>query len=578
MSINATRQKQVAVTHPNFMNGASYDVNNPLTRLRITASSCFFGEPQYYVSAEPTKKSKGKSSAFNLPAHWDYLLGVLDGFDSREWSGKTPAAIMEQAIDNALAFDAEKTLIEAVRLRNEENMRSTPQVIMVRAAHHPKVRGTGLIAKYAAQIILRADEPCTQLAYCLSKFGRAKIPNALKSAWRTILMTFTEYELSKYRMDNREVKLVDVVRLTHATSTAIDKLCRNELSNEDQTWEAIISKEGSTSEAWEKSVKVMGHMALLRNLRNLAENKVKPSIYLDRLLAGAEKGRQLPFRYYSAYKALASAGVDNAKVIETVEKCLMASLGNLPSFSGRVMSLCDNSGSAQRATTSSLGSVAVNEIANLSAILTAMRSDEGHVGVFGDNLETFSVRKNQSVFDNLDKAKRISEHIGQSTENGIWLFFDKAIKEKEHWDMIFIYSDMQAGHGGLYGTSESSYKDYKWHGSRNIDVAKLIKTYREKVNKNVLIFMVQVAGYNDSLIPEFYRKSYILGGWGDGILRFAADMDALENGTVQKSVHSQEPRKLVRQPKGQRIKEKPQARTTPRAPRPIKKVKTKTKN
>lgn len=36
--------------------------------------------------------------------------------------------------------------------------------------------------------------------------------------------------------------------------------------------------------------------------------------------------------------------------------------------------------------------------------------------------------------------------------------------------------------------------------------------------------MVQVAGYQDTIIPEFYDKTYILGGWGDGLLRFAASM------------------------------------------------------
>lgn len=139
-------------------------------------------------------------------------------------------------------------------------------------------------------------------------------------------------------------------------------------------------------------------------------------------------------------------------------------------------------------------------------------------------LEVVPIRKRESVFSQTEKAHEIGKKIGHSTENGVWLFFDKAIKQSEHWDNIFIYSDMQAGHGGLYGVNQREYNDYRWQNTRNIDVAKLIKDYRKKVNPDVNVFLVQVAGYKDTLAPEFYNKTYILGGWGDGLLRFAKEI------------------------------------------------------
>jgi len=39
--------------------------------------------------------------------------------------------------------------------------------------------------------------------------------------------------------------------------------------------------------------------------------------------------------------------------------------------------------------------------------------------------------------------------------------------------------------------------------------------------------LVQVAGSLDTIMLEFYNKTYILGGWNDGILRFAAEMAGL---------------------------------------------------
>jgi hypothetical protein len=61
-----------------------------------------------------------------------------------------------------------------------------------------------------------------------------------------------------------------------------------------------------------------------------------------------------------------------------------------------------------------------------------------------------------------------------------------------------------------------------------IDVAKLIKDYRNKVNPRVNVFLVQIAGQQDSLVPEFYERTYILGGWGTGLLHFADAMGKMQ--------------------------------------------------
>lgn len=543
MKINETKTKdstyskeQIKNGHLNHMHGVSYDIKNPITQLRTIASSCFFGEPQYYHSDKVMNdKIRSGKNETSLPENQaKYLDNMLTSTVSiPSYRNYSASRIMEMAIDEALDFDPENTLQEAVRLRNEDNFRTTPQVIMVRAAHHDKVRGTSLIKTYAPQILKRTDEAAVQLAYQMQVYGNP-IPNSLKKAWKAFLETKTEYDLAKYRMESHLYKTVDVVNLTHAYTPAISKLVKGQLKlSTDDTWEALISKEGSSKSTWEKAIGLMGHMALLRNLRNLNEHKVDPSLYVQKLIDSAPDGKQLPFRYFSAYQSLKDTNV-SGQVLDAIEKCLELSIGQLPQFKGRVMSLCDNSGSAQGTTTSSLGTIRVADIANITAILTGKASEDGYVGVFGDRLETRPVRKNSSVFDQVEQINKIGSGIGGGTENGIWLFFDNAIKTQEHWDSIFVYSDMQAGHGGLFGLNESNYKDYLWQDSRHIDVAKLIKTYREKVNPDVNVYLVQVAGYKDTLVPEFYDKTYILGGWGDGILRFAHEMSKEPENQLEK--------------------------------------------
>lgn len=494
-----------ATRHENHMGGGAWNVGDPIKALRIQATSCFFGEPRYY-----NEDKRPRTEA--------------------------PAVAMERAIDSALDHDPVATLALAGELRGEWNIRTTPQVILVRAAHHAKVRGTGILALYAKDVLRRADEPSVCLAYHTWRYPGKMLPNSLKKALARFLETQSEYNLAKYRMESRGSKTVDVVNLTHPRSTpALAALVKGTLRNE-ATWEAIRSGGGS----WEDALDAMGHTALLRNLRNLIQKGDKALIPVmnAKLVAGAEKGKQLPFRYYSAYRAVKDCAPPST--LDAVEKSLGLSLGNVPHFAGRTMSLCDNSGSACKTTTSSMGEMKVSDIANLTGVITGMVSDEGYLGVFGDSLVVAPVRKMSSVFDQLRGAEEAGARVGQSTENGIWLFWDKAIREKEHWDNVFVYSDMQAGHGGLYGLQHGGVRPNGWNmgsralypyvdylherGAPYIDVQKLIAKYRATVNRNVNVYLVQVAGYRDTIVPEYHPRTYVLGGWGDGVLRFAHQM------------------------------------------------------
>lgn len=523
MRINQkTNVKKEKNAHLNHMAGTSYDISNPIVQLRTIAASCFFGEPMYYHDDISNSYSK-PVSRLSKKDH-DYLDSVLTPTISiPEWHSHSASKLMEIAIDEALDYDIEATLKEAVRLRQEEFIRTTPQVIMVRAANHNKSRGTGVVRKYAEQILSRTDEAALQLAYQIQVFGKP-IPNALKKSWKKFLETRTDFQLAKYKMEKRAFKTVDVVNLVHAKSEPINLLMKGELKlKETDTWESLISLKGSTKENWKSAIQIMGHMALLRNIRNFIKNDINPDLYLPKLLSTAQNGKQLPFRYYSAYKQVEE--IASGKILDTIEECLELSIGNLPVLEGKVMSLCDNSGSAQGTTSSSMGTMKVSSIANLMAVLTGKSSDDGYIGIFGDELKEIPIRKKESILSQLKTADEAGKHIGMGTENGIWLFFDKAIKNKEHYDHIFVYSDMQAGHGGLYGMNYQDYKDYCYPSKRNhIDVAKLIKDYRKNVNSNVNVFLVQVAGYKDTIIPEYYDKTYILGGWSDKILKFANEV------------------------------------------------------
>lgn len=525
-------------TVKNFMGGDSYNVN-PLLKLKMITASSIFGEPQYY-------RAGIRESEYSL--HDRDFSGLLFSDDKN----KTASQIMEETIDAALDYNFEQTVNWALVLRYTYNMRLNPQIIMVRAAIHPKRKEFNLMVyddpkkqnwfrEMNKKVMKRADEPAVQMAYYiyLNNGKVSNCPNILKRSWKDKLESLNAYQINKYK--NAELGMINVARICHANKGNISELMSTgivKVPYEDKTWENLKAA-GYT---WKQINQVidMPAMATLRNLRGMfieINDREFAQKTMQKIKDNVIKGQQFPFRYYSAMKALEGEHkyVVNHKAIllDGLEECMDIALENMPKLAGRTMCLTDNSGSAWGTITSEYGTVTVAEINNLSSVLTAMNSDEGYVGKFGDKLKIYEIRKRKGT---LQQAEEITSYrysdVGGQTEGGIWLFFKNAIVNKEWWDNIFIYSDQQAGTGNLYGTSEHSYEykklGYNYGYSRNmINVYKLIEDYRKKVNPKVNVYSIQTAGYDNVVIPEYAYRTNILYGWTGKELVFADAMNKL---------------------------------------------------
>lgn len=520
-------------TVTNFMAGESYKLN-PLDTLKMVTASSIFGEPSYYRDSKSSPKYLVN----------DFVEGVVI---PSEYEGKTTEEVMETVIDAALDYDFKTTIEWANILRHKFNMRLNPQVIMVRAAVHPKRSEytkmyPGAFDAINQDVMSRADESMTQMAYYLymNKGKKNNIPSVIKRSWAKALSSLTRYEVSKYK--SHEIGMINAVRLCHANSPVIDELMQNgtiQIEEDDKTWENLKS----SGKTWKEILNTidMGHMAKLRNLRNIFTeiNDVNYcKAFMEGLKAGVKRGKQFPFRYWSALKAISSSNCNHKSIIiNALEECVDIAMENFPKLKGKTMCLSDNSGSAWGSFTSEYGSVTIAEIDNLSSVMTAAASDEGYVGKFGDRLIEYPIVKRHGI---LNESKKItdagSRDVGAGTEGGIWEFFKRAIDNKEHWDNIFIYSDQQAGHGGLYGTS-SQLKDYMARGykvkSSHINVFKLIQDYRKNVNPKVNVFSIQTAGYTNAVIPEMAYRTAIMYGWTGKEAVFAEEYirqwDEIEN-------------------------------------------------
>ena len=512
-------------TVTNFMGGDSYRIN-PLDTLKMIAASSIFGEASYY-------RNNVRDGKFHFMTQFsdEFAKTIFSIYD-----GKTTTEIFQEAIDASLDYDFKGTLELAVDLRHTYNMRLNPQVIMVKASVHPKRKA--FTEEYPNEfnrinqlVMSRADEPVTQLTYYLYLTGGKKnqIPSVLKRSLARKLSSLPAYAVNKYK--NAEIGMINAVRITHANSDVLNELMKTgtvAVQESQQTWE----QKRSAGMKWQEIVQSteMGHMAMLRNLRNVfaeVEDLQFCLGYLEKLKAGVRNGKQFPFRYYSAYQAVKKAETiyNRKNILNALEECIDISLVNMPKLKGKTMCLSDNSGSAWGGIPSEYGSVTIAEIDNLSSVIAAKCSQEGQVGKFGDKLVLFDVKKSTLQQTEMITSKKYSD-VGASTEGGIWKFFRDAIKTKTWYDNIFIFSDQQAGTGGLYGTSEDM-AEYKKQGfcchNSYINVYKLILDYRKQVNPRVNVFSVQTAGYNNVLIPQMSYRCAMLTGWTGKEIQFASE-------------------------------------------------------
>ncbi len=553
-------------SHKNFMGGECYELFNPIQALRLPLCSQFLGEPSYYMpfGKGDTKKEKRNEKRNEKTKQVLSQLGNHVMFPKYCLMSRQEAFF--KAANLALDYDFEATLAEADKTRNEFFMRKTPAQLLAIAASHPgRIEFNKKNPKAFRNVVkkccvLPGDMKSILDAWKSLHGSKSKFPSFMKRAFVDRLSELTSYHAGKYSRN-----IIDMTRISHPKKNVVEKtkvlnpLMKNGklvLDESAITWEKHRSQGKSWVETFDAMNGRIPHMAALRNMRGFAQSN--PGIeymkkYCSMLLSGVKNGKQFPYRYISAYEECKNASkVENTNTAEPIankvinkkkgytpkekppikpiyfemmekclQECLEKSIENFPSLQGNVIALSDNSGSAHGAFTSQYGRRTVADIGNLSALVTALScTGKGVVGVFGDRLHEYTVDKSRSFLEQYEEISKIGKTVGGSTENGIWLFFKRAFNNPTNYSYnhFFCYSDMQAGHGELYGLDPEMQEEYemegeKYEAQRYIDVMSLITNYRRKLNPKVNVFMVQTAGYNDAIIPQTTYRGAIMAGW-----------------------------------------------------------------
>jgi 60 kDa SS-A/Ro ribonucleoprotein len=325
---------------------------------------------------------------------------------------------------------AEKVAALTVEAREKMKLRHAPLLLvreMARLATHRQ-----LVAETLFRVIQRADELSEFVALYWSD-GKQPLSAQVKKGLAAAFTKFDEYALAKYNRAS-PVKLRDVLFLCHAkpVDTAQAELWKRLVAGElatPDTWEVALSAGAGVDkrEAWERLLaeNKLGALALLRNLRNMAEAKVDEQLVRTGLYR-MKTERVLPFRFIAATRY--------APQWETeLEKAMLRSLEGQPKLPGKTVLLVDVSGSMD-APLSRRAEMRRNDAAYGLAVLLREIAERVSIYTFSDKLVRVPSRQGFALRDALNASQ---------PHNGTYL--GKALGEvDEKYDRLIVITDEQS--------------------------------------------------------------------------------------------------------------------------------------
>ena len=464
----------------------------------------------------------------------------------------------------------------AIYARNEGNLRSVTHLVSALLAKY--VSGTDWGKRFYNRIVVRPDDMSEIVsAYAiLNGMGLndlKKIPNSIKKGFKEALERLDAYQIDKYKMQNREVSLIDLVRLFHPKGNQKNAEAYKRLVNgesladlyETKVLEKEMTKAGQTTKdatqeekdeakreaitAVLDNVKGMPVMNLLRNLRNIllyVPDKVNDACEQLTIEKKILNSRLLPFRFATAYAEIEKVMYADTKtkptssivfeseetkqqvnessfnelkqnLLDAIEGAIEISCQNIPELEGNVALLIDDSGSMRcdyyggHSRVSAFSKTNSSMIAHLFASMMAWRQHDVYVGLFGNRLIQVPYKRDIKLLDFNKESYNIGARCGGATENGIYTFLETVVKEKKKIDNIIVFSDCQIGRGGYFT---------EWYGTssdkRSKHFHELFKEFR-KVNPNANFIVVNLRQSGGTSVFDKSQRILNIAGWSDKI-------------------------------------------------------------
>jgi len=413
--------------------GVGYNYG-PQSELYLLALTNFFSQDTAYEKADPRDKRFRELIREVTPQNFEWIAGMTG------W------------------------------LRSGANMRTASLVMGCEVLKARLDEGSGFNRHIFNHVMQRPDEPGEVIAYWRSRYGRTLPEPLLKALKYAVTELYTEYAYLKWDSSARGLSFADVLRIVHPKPKDTDQealfkyildrsfdkdgddfllpvirknkewrqLAKNVSTVEEAkrvldpefvkaaglAWEDVLSALGSKvdkAKLWEAIIPSMGYMALLRNLRNFDQAGVRDEVanqVIGRLTSpeAVAKSRQMPMRFYSAYKAAPSLRWGYA-----LERALEMSMSNIPQLKGRTLVLVDTSGS-MRDSFSKDGTVMRWDAAALFGVALGRKCEQADVVSFSNGYwgnaghRVFPLQQGESLLAALKRWEGGGWFIGGGTD------------------------------------------------------------------------------------------------------------------------------------------------------------------
>lgn len=460
---------------------------------------------QNTAEKDKTKNNSGVT-AYKMDIKSKLIVQVLTTFfNEHKFYGDNSNEIINN-IQEVLEIDPKFIANLAIFARKEMHLRTISHVLVSELAKHNN--GKPYTREAISKVVERVDDMTEILSYYIEKYGKP-IPASMKKGLADSFKKFDEYSIAKYNR-NKEVKLSDILNLTHpkplnkTQSNMWKRLLDKELET-PITWETELSAKGNKKEVWENliSENKLGYMAMLRNLKNIIKSRAFNINKVYDFLSDETKvlkNKQLPFRYYSAFKALEKEGIGTSKTFDTLETAIKISTKNIGKLKGKTLISADISRS-MNVPISSRSDMLCSEISVLMMAIANYICEETITTAFDTELYSCNFLTNNGIISNANSINvngggtNITLPIRYLLENNIFV------------DRIIIISDNEIN---------GNWNNSLWHSS--IPCQKYIEQYKQKINPNVWVHAIDLMGYGTQQFNG--KNTNIIAGWNEKILEF----------------------------------------------------------
>ena len=490
MKYNKTRtvtKSKSRQSYKNFEGGESFTSDPKMELYKMTCAT-LFGEPKFYEGNQ--KKADSSSNRIIQLAH--------------EVAETDPEFILK------LAYYA----------RTQMHLRTTPTVLLFEAGIDDNMKR--FVRRWTPHIINRVDEMAEVIAMFTNTIdhigdlsAEGSLPAALKKGIADTLSSgkFRKYQLAKYTNENAEgkVKLKDVIKIVHPKpqDKHMSQMFRDILNGELKqvnTWNAVVSKEGSNEHSWLKAMGSAPIFATVRNLRNILDNTEDPDMIQEVVnkLTNPEiikNSRLLPFRFLSAYNAIQNHRNKYAQTfMDALEESVDLAIDNIIPLPGTTAVLVDVSGSMTERPLSDKSDMYPKDIATLFGAMAHRVCQFSHLIRFASDAELIRCSRRNGAISNAREIANANIGSGTVTSNALRLL----INRNEKVDRIITFTD-------AIGYTNS------WQDSQLVDV--LIK-YRDKINPRCRYYEVDLMGYGNAQVPDTDPLTCLISGWSEKIFEY----------------------------------------------------------